>query len=431
MRGARGLAVALCAMPALMLAAQIACRAQKSPAPRSGPQLEERGRFPHITHRKLGVPCTDCHPMSAKISRPGAADHAPCDRGRCHRAEFLAKPGAFCEVCHTEVDPRRPDSSPLRPYPRRHGTRRLASAMSHAVHLDKAKMDDAVGFHVDCRDCHTVDESPRATLPGHAACARCHAPEAATANMPAMSACGLCHRLRADRPRRARDVIVGDLKFDHRTHLSDREGKLISCRTCHKTAEQVTRTGGHEPPRAAACVSCHDDTNRVPPEKRMRMCQTCHATRSAGLSALAPRSHLTALARPPDHTLAFRRDHEKEASTDSARCAACHSFMSGSPRDACDDCHQVMRPRDHVVTWREYDHGPAAVADSDRCQTCHQAEMCTSCHSQPPRSHFPVSQFGMGQRHGFLAQFNMRSCLACHSPPRDCTGAGCHTMGAL
>lgn len=420
------LAAVVRAVPFVVVAGLLGCHGHTPPSTFARND-EDRGRFPHIIHRKLAIPCTDCHAMSGKSSRPGAADHAPCDNGRCHRAEFLAPPGPLCKVCHARVNPRRAGDSPLRPYPPQSGTRKMASAMSHALHLDRGRMEDAVGFHVDCRDCHAIGGSARASLPGHKACARCHAGASATAKIPAMTACSLCHRVRAEPPARARQTIAGDLHFDHRNHVSDRQGKIISCRECHQRADEVTETGAHQPPTAEACVSCHDDENRVPPDKRMSACQTCHATRQAGLGALAPRSHLTALARPADHTLAFRRDHGDEARRDSHRCAGCHSFMSGSPRDTCDECHQVMRPRDHTVAWREFDHGPAAVADSDRCQTCHDAEMCVTCHSQPPRSHFPLGAFRAGG-HGFGARFNLRACLACHTPDRDCTTAGCHTV---
>ena len=142
------------------------------------------------------------------------------------------------------------------------------------------------------------------------------------------------------------------------------------------------------------------------------------------IGALAPRSHLPGTERPIDHTLAFRRDHRSEAQ-DATRCAGCHQMMSGSPRAACDECHQVMRPQDHTVLWREYDHGGEAVVASDRCATCHVVDYCTACHRRPPRSHAPLGSFGTGD-HGDLARQNPRSCLTCHEPATDCVGAGCH-----
>ena len=57
----------------------------------------------------------------------------------------------------------------------------------------------------------------------------------------------------------------------------------------------------------------------------------------------------------------FRRDHGDEVTRDASRCAKCHTAVSGASRDVCDECHRVMRPSDHVVSWREYDHGPDAA----------------------------------------------------------------------
>jgi hypothetical protein len=171
------------------------------------------------------------------------------------------------------------------------------------------------------------------------------------------------------------------------------------------------------------CVSCHDNPLRVDNNLRMRRCETCHITRSAGLGALAPRSHLPATERPADHTQAFRRDHAADAAADSEACGRCHTMLSGNRRDTCDECHQVMRPSDHVVTWREYDHGPEAATVPERCTTCHQADFCVACHQTTPRSHFPLMDFRQGG-HGTQAALNMRACVTCHDQGRDC--ATCH-----
>jgi hypothetical protein len=242
-----------------------------------------------------------------------------------------------------------------------------------------------------------------------------------------MTACAGCHRRRKRRPSRRRQLIVGDLRFHHAEHRADRRGELILCTACHTGSAKVARTGDQPPPATATCVACHDDEHRVPRDKRMSRCQTCHATRTAGLGAIAPRSHLPALERPEDHTIAFRRDHGADARADSERCATCHTFMSGSGRDACDECHQVMEPSDHTVLWREYDHGPAAAASTDRCATCHVTEFCTSCHSQTPRSHFPVLEFEQGG-HAAPARLNPRACVTCHLVGRDCARSGCHDV---
>ena len=244
-----------------------------------------------------------------------------------------------------------------------------------------------------------------------------------------MSACDRCHVTRAHQPRRARVLINGDLRFDHASHRADRRGVVIRCVGCHDTIETADHTGAHPPPPTRACVDCHDDADRTPQSQRMRVCETCHATRIESFGVLAPRSHLPAAARPANHTLAFRTDHGPDAEAAPAACAACHPVMSGGRRDTCDECHQLMRPDDHVVGWAEWEHGPEAATDSDRCATCHTGGFCVACHAQPPRSHIPLAAFARGG-HAETAALDLRACTVCHTTEADCSGLGCHVRGA-
>jgi hypothetical protein len=83
------------------------------------------------------------------------------------------------------------------------------------------------------------------------------------------------------------------------------------------------------------------------------------------------------------------------------------------------------------VTWREFDHGPAAATRTDGCATCHQADFCVACHRfVRPRSHYPAVVFN-GRGHGVLARVELRSCVACHVVENDCNLAGCHDGGGL
>lgn len=401
----------------------------------AGPIAEtEEGRFPHQQHADEA--CTSCHALaevlSGQLARPGAADHAPCDREKCHRAEFLRPPGKLCRLCHLKLDPSQPDSSIAAPYPPERGPRSLASSFSHAEHLDYGSMEKHVGFHVSCSDCHIFDAEGTLRRPAHAVCDRCHAPGAAPPGTPSMRDCEDCHRPRGKKPSRLRRLIVGDLQFHHAIHRRDRTGKPIRCTACHTETATATEPGAQPPPATRTCVTCHDDVKRTPSNRRMRICETCHASLASGFSRIAPRSHLPAPDRPEDHTLAFRRDHSADAEMDSSRCSRCHTFMSGSDRDTCDECHQVMRPQDHVITWTEFEHGPASATRADRCATCHPGEFCTACHSKRPRSHFPSEEFRLGG-HGALAAYDMRACVTCHVVERDrwdggCTGSGCHTV---
>ena len=386
------------------------------------------GRFPHPKHRDLA--CTECHDPAAVLSgepaRPGADDHAPCDRDRCHRAEFLRAPGPLCEMCHDKIG-MAAGATTLAPYPPASGGRSLASEFSHRQHLNFDAMEKSVGFHVSCTDCHDFQtEGGELSAPNHAVCGRCHAPEAAPKGSPSLVECDRCHQQRVVKPARKRTLIVGDLVFAHGPHRTDRRGKLIRCAECHTSSAKVAVPGDHEPPQTKSCVGCHDDEKRTPPVARMKQCETCHATRAASIGALAPRSHLPATERPADHTLAFRQDHAIDVERDAPRCARCHTFLSGSRRDVCDECHQVMPPRSHVVTWREYDHGPEASARSDGCARCHGGDFCIACHSVPPRSHQPVGRYGEMGEHATDAMIRPRSCVACHEIGEFCRR--CHRV---
>jgi hypothetical protein len=384
----------------VVLLAVLGCappRVVEPPAPAA-----DASRLSHAQHAAIG--CTECHQMG---TRPGSRDHAPCDT--CHRAAFLAQPGPLCEVCHTKVETS-PLVAPLRPYPIEDPWQAEPPRFSHRSHLDAGRMENRVGFHITCLDCHVSASDGQLARPDHATCARCHAREAS--GKPTMDDCGDCHQRDSQLRSRAR-LIKGDLHFDHDRHRADRRGKPIRCEQCHTGSANAAGYADHAAPRVESCVACHDDTDRTPAAMRMRVCQTCHAERTERLTSLAPRNHLPATERPLDHTIAFRRDHAEAAERDAARCGACHTQMSGNPRDACDECHQSMRPSDHRITWRELDHGSEAAADRDRCARCHVVEFCTACHMQRPSSHGYAGSFVAD--HGPLARINVRSCLTCHA----------------
>jgi hypothetical protein len=412
------LVIALAFAGAVMAACRPAARPELPPPPL------DPSRFPHPKHAELG--CAECHDVRAAIAGelapPGADDHAPCDRAQCHQVDFTRPPGPLCKVCHEAVDPSGVKPSPRKPYPPADAWRAAPARFSHAKHLDRGAMEQAVGFHVGCDDCHasTADAAYPATA-GHAECARCHAAEVGLVRAPSMGDCARCHGggVAERHPRR---VIRNDLLFDHRRHHTDMSGARIACETCHDQTSLATSTADHVPPPIAACVACHDDGARVPATLRMRICESCHTERSEAFGTLAPRSHLPATELPIDHTLAFRSDHGDAAAADAARCARCHTQLSGSRNAACDECHQTMRPRDHTALWRELDHGAEAGADTTRCATCHVAQFCTACHAQVPRSHLPREAFVLD--HGPQALINVRSCLTCHDPAESCVR--CH-----
>ena len=403
----------------LLVGLAIAC---SPPRPADAPVAPiDPTRLSHAHHAQ--IPCIGCHRGEA---RPGSDDHRPCDDNACHHKDFLAKPGLFCRVCHQPIEAS-PVVAKLRPYPSDDAWESEPARFDHRLHLDRTKMERAVGFHVACEDCHARDDAGLAR-PNHATCGRCHAPEAKLKGAPNMAeGCVGCH-VRGAQERTRHRLIKEDLHFNHLRHHSDRKGQSIPCEQCHLQTADSTGFADHPPPRVENCVACHDDTDRVPESMRMRICETCHAERTATLTKLAPRSHLPVTERPLDHTLAFRRDHAEVAERNPTRCAGCHTQMSGNPRAACDECHQTMKPADHRITWRELDHGPDAEADRDRCARCHVVEFCSTCHAQRPRSHGPSGSFN--HDHFVLARINLRACLTCHTqsaaPPTGCAGTGCH-----
>ena len=395
-------------------------------AAESGPQAF---RFPHQAEPHEKLECVVCHPAkdvaAGTPARPGRDDHAPCDGAACHAKEFQKTPDRLCTLCHAAVGIS-PGTTRPAPYPPEIGPRERPAEFSHARHLDKGRMDRAVGFHVACVDCHDrPQEAADPPLPRHAACGRCHGLPRGPA--PKMTACKGCHEDGTPSPPRARQVIRDDLTFAHDRHAVDRAGAAISCTTCHRDVARQAATVQFSVPKTTTCAECHDDERRAPDAVRMSRCQTCHQrSRGAFSGTVVPRSHLAAGARPDDHTIAFRTDHAAEAEREAARCARCHSAMSGSPQDNCDECHQASPPRDHVITWRELDHGPEAITSTDRCSVCHGGEFCVSCHSRPPRSHYPLDYFRTSG-HLNTGLYDTRSCFACHDLQRDgCTVGGCH-----
>lgn len=404
------------------LAACTPPRRMDAPAPPVDPT-----RIKHETHAR--IPCGNCHRASpsspSRIARPGSDDHRPCDDGACHQKDFLGAPTKLCEACHDAIKLQPAVSAPLKTYPVEDPWQALPPMFSHKKHLDAGLMEKRVGFHVACVDCHNRGDGSF-VRPNHATCARCHAAEVALPNAPRMEDCATCHRGESRQRVRAR-VKKGDIKFAHERHRTDIKGAPIRCEQCHGRSAKSSTYEDHAAPRIEACVICHDDTNRVPYQLRMRVCETCHREKTATLTSLAPRNHLPATERPLDHTLAFRRDHAEAAERETARCATCHVNMSGNPRQACDECHQKMLPSDHRITFRELDHGPEAVADRTRCATCHVVEFCTACHSQRPRSHGVARDFGA--EHGQLARLNIRACITCHKE-NFCSQMGCHGTGA-
>jgi hypothetical protein len=386
--------------------------------------------FDHSEHSGQ-TPCTGCHgladPATGRLTRPGSNQHAPCDS--CHKKEFFKQPGEFCRVCHTTVEPRAAKASPLLDWPPPGAQRRRSSVFNHAFHLDADKMEQKLGFHVGCRDCHLRKEGQeQAAMAGHVTCSTCHGGQAVRAGVsppvPAMGDCEKCHVSEKLIVPKGRRMITGDLKFSHVKHERDLGGAAIACAECHRAVKEAIAIDNIMLPAMVDCAHCHEDAKRTGPDKRMANCGTCHDQISAGV---APRDHLGASA-PDNHTLRFRTDHADAAKSPEARCRFCHGGMSSTTKDNCFECHVVMKPRDHSLRWSTTDHGPEAAMDRQRCAVCHEADYCSRCHSQRPRSHVPFDAFVNGG-HATEARLNLRQCMACHTFEDNC--GRCHQGAAF
>jgi hypothetical protein len=410
-----------------------------TPSPQRGSIAVDTDRFPHGVHtgnaaeirnyKGRGLGCADCHDASqvktGGSTRPGMQSHAPCDD--CHKAEFYKPPGPLCLVCHTAVDPKAPrgaalsqvSASPLQPYPERGRQQVLASVFSHQQHLDREGMDGAVGFHLDCADCHSRNDKGEPQVPQHAACIRCHEKEPRPTTKLPMTNCNGCHLSRNVELARGRRFITGDLKFDHGTHQKDRSGAAVPCSACHSDIASSQSREDAGVPAMERCAQCHEDSQKSPDRVRMGQCSVCHAGMSSGTP---PTNHGVTGAVPSSHTLEFRKSHGASAAAPDSNCRFCHTELSGAKEDSCFQCHQVMKPRDHSLMWRD-DHGKSAQANNDRCAACHTADTCVACHSVPPRSHSPLGEFKLGG-HAQAARFGMSTCLACHTYEDTCVK--CH-----
>ncbi len=141
-------------------------------------------------------------------------------------------------------------------------------------------------------------------------------------------------------------------------------------------------------------------------------------------SPITPRTReLNPNQRPQDHGPLFRKHHEHAARAPEAQCHSCHGGLSGSPRDNCQECHAVMRPRDHTLRFRGPTHGRQAARNPRQCATCHEIDTCTECHSIRPPSHGA----GFRVRHERQARLNPRACMTCHSFESTCQE--CHSAG--
>jgi len=122
----------------------------------------------------------------------------------------------------------------------------LPARFSHKLHLDRGRMETAVGFHDGCEDCHAPgpEGGGHRTLATHDACARCHDSGKLALKM---SDCTGCHSGTVPLER-GRELIHGDLTFSHAAHQADRVGRQYACRYCHEDTDDWTTVFDRKPP---------------------------------------------------------------------------------------------------------------------------------------------------------------------------------------
>lgn len=391
--------------------------------------------FLHAFHAKqLSLDCGGCHlPVkegSVELKRPG---HDQCMT--CHAEAFGDKLNPkICQQCHL------PESTDLLPFPRFKKSRAILFEFSHAKHVDpKGRLDARTGFRADCAFCHKFNQDGVfATFPGHTQCTACHAAPGMKPNLSAKSTtadCRGCHTpeeienpgFTEDRRMISAHVVSGkyvNLKFSHIAHFKEREHYNLNCTTCHYAIPQSNSLASLTLPKMIDCVACHDSDKTISADFRMSNCKTCHIDQETGT---VPASH-TRFVKPAFHNESFRPHHDQEASAPGAKCFVCHTNVvaSATAKGQCWNCHQVMRPANHMARWKDEVHGKIAAIDRESCATCHTSDNCVRCHNILPSSHAPLALF-KGGGHARLAMLDERSCLTCHTFQNTC--AECHTRG--
>ena len=108
-------------------------------------------------------------------------------------------------------------------------------------------------------------------------------------------------------------------------------------------------------------------------------------------------------------------------------CHQCHFGRVSLPRpNQCEICHtdaQSLKPRNHLVAWRER-HGKMAQIDRDQCSKCHTQRTCDRCHLQVDTMNPTVHKANFRLYHSVEARMNPQSCTTCHANKNFCID--CH-----
>ncbi|MHC4953615.1 MAG: cytochrome c3 family protein [Planctomycetota bacterium] len=297
-------------------------------------------------------------------------------------------------------------------------------------------------------------------------CADCHDPEGKGEPVPAKAEfCFECHDDLENDTDKVKEYFAAsksgeeyvwpgakvredDLIFSHVSHMGSYEAK---CSDCH--GEPAATAFVRRAPLAmkATCIDCHQER-----AKEFLACATCHtetrkdkkpkshddrfqATHGANappawqqgdnISWRDPAGGTCALChavpnacndchqsvKPKTHAEAgFRVGHGKlymDAGVvpfEDSSCSLCHE------ENSCVRCHQTTKPRNHTLAWQRRFHGITASVDREVCMVCHKQQFCTRCHQTVK----PISH------RGTFARGTHSHCIACHEP---LTATGCYT----
>ena len=365
-------------------------------------------RFDHWEHRALFPTCTGCHAGVAQEGLslwPAADDCAACHDGAVEDSVRWSAPVA-------------PRASNLRFTHRAH-----SDAMAAATQPDSA---------LQCRECHAVAGADRMQVKPAVVenCLACHKIRTAHLEAPD-SACATCHLPLAQAVRlSARDVGEFPAPPSH-------EDPDFGLRGHGRLAGAGTRSV------SAACATCH----------ARDFCLQCHvdAPEVAAIQALAPdprslahKGELRASAGHADP--AFIVKHAKQARSDGAGCATCHT------QESCVACHvgspatvqslpaaapgrgrgapiRRERPASHGLDFSET-HAEPASSRPQSCAACHARSACLTCHVPNAADAAPgYHPAGFLASHPAAAYARETSCADCHNQAQFC--ATCHLSAGL
>ncbi len=310
----------------------------------------------------------------------------------------------------------------------------------HAFHLRSA--DEAAGIEgagLGCDDCHEniseSDKSEDRDIPGHDTCENCH--DMDETDKPAESKqCTMCHAdlaAKTTTTAKAMSLPSPNLKFSHLKHIK----ADIACLQCHKNVIDKKLATRDDYPTMDRCIECHEEKGAP------TTCITCHLSTPQGRvqteyaeGKLKPnRLFVSAI-----HDSAFLKGHAAPAQRDPKLCESCHT------KQDCLQCHDgtARDVRYHPGDWIAV-HPLRARKDDYRCQSCHRLQtFCADCHVRTgiaavgadlgkrferttirsnrvgkPQGPHPMTADGWlnptsRNFHGFHAQRNIRSCVACH-----------------